>query len=87
MIVQAAALLPIAPLILLPFLIVFFIAVFPLWCVAMLVLVIVRGLMRLVLRRADHPAVAKVDRAFKWVKSFGGLIDWVGGTAAGKSEM
>jgi hypothetical protein len=81
MIVQAAALLPIAPLILLPFIIVFFIVVFPVWCVAMLLLVIIRGIVRLIVRRADHPAVVKLDRVFKWVKSFGGLVDWVGAAA------
>jgi hypothetical protein len=38
------------------------------------VLVIVRGLVKLIFRQADHPAVAAIDRAFNWVKSFGGLI-------------
>jgi hypothetical protein len=81
--IQAAALLPIAPLLLLPFIIVFFIVVFPVWLVAIIVLVIVRGLAKLIFRRAEHPAVAAIDRAFNWVKSFGGLIQ-LGSQALGK---
>ena len=72
--IQAAALLPIAPLLLLPFIVAFFIIVFPVWLVAMIVLVAVRGVTRLLFRRPDHPAVVRVERAYNWVKSFGGLI-------------
>jgi hypothetical protein len=75
--IQAAALLPIAPLLLLPFIVAFFIIVFPVWLVAIIVLVIVRAIAKLVFRRADHPVVAGLDRAFHWVKSFGGLISIV----------
>ena len=74
MVIQAAALLPIAPLLLLPFIVAFFIIVFPIWLVAMIALAIVRGMVRLLVRRSDHPAVASLNRAFNWVKSFGGLI-------------
>ena len=75
--IQAAALLPIAPLLLLPFIVAFFIIVFPVWLVAIIVLVTVRAIAKLIFRRADHPAVVALDRAFLWVKSFGGLISFV----------
>ena len=67
-------LLPIAPIFLLPFIIVFFIAVFPVWLVAMIVLGAVRSLTRLAIRRADHPARQGIEKAFHWVKTFGGFI-------------
>jgi hypothetical protein len=67
-------LLPVAPLLLLPFALIFFVAVFPVWLVAMIVLGLARAALRLVIRRPDHPARVALDRAFSWVKSFGGLI-------------
>jgi hypothetical protein len=74
MMIHAAALLPVAPLLLLPFIIIFFIAIFPLWLVAMIVLGGVRGIVRLMFREGGHPARAGVEKAFRWVLTFGGLI-------------
>ena len=81
MIVAAAAmhltLLPIAPLILLPFALVFFVVVFPFWGVALgilgLVLLILRGINALTRGSLDG-AVAGVHRAFRWVLTFGGFV-------------
>ena len=70
--IAAATLLPIAPLFLLPFILVFFIAVFPIWLVAMMILGAVRWLARLM--SANHPATRGIERAFRWVMTFGGLI-------------
>lgn len=74
MMMHAAALLPIAPLLLLPFIIIFFIAVFPLWLVAMIVLGAARGIARMMFRDPAHGARLRVERAFRWVLTFGGLI-------------
>ena len=70
--IAAATLLPIAPLLLLPFIVVFFIAVFPPWLVALMLL----GGARWVARRISrtHPATQMIERAFRWVMTFGGLI-------------
>lgn len=82
MIVAAAAamhltLLPIAPLILLPFALVFFVIVFPFWGVALgllgLVLLILRGLNSLTHGSLEEPTNA-VYRAFRWVLTFGGFV-------------
>lgn len=82
MIVAAAAamhlsLLPIAPLILLPFALVFFVIVFPFWGIGLgvlgLLLLIFRGLNQL-FRGALDGAVASVHRAFRWVLTFGGFV-------------
>jgi len=73
-------LLPIAPILLLPFILVFFVIVFPLWGVALGVL----GLLLLLARGADWLArkagvnalsgVARaLFRAFRWTLTFGGL--------------
>ena len=67
-------LLPVAPILLLPFILIFFIAVFPLWLVAMILLGLARGIAQLVFRRPDHPARMGIAKAMHWVKSFGGLI-------------
>jgi hypothetical protein len=71
------SLLPIAPLILLPFALVFFVVVFPIWGVALgllgLVLLILRGL-NFVARGALSEVVARVHRAFRWVLTFGGFV-------------
>ena len=75
-------LLPIVPILLLPFIIVFFVIVFPIWGVALAVL----GVLVLLTRGADWlaraagvtalggPAVA-MSRAFRWVLTFGGLTE------------
>ena len=78
--IQMAALLPIAPLILLPFAIVFFIAVFPVWLVAMILLGLVRAIVRLLPGGRQGAPARSLDRAFHWVKSFGGLIHLDGKT-------
>ncbi len=71
------SLLPIAPLLLLPFAIVFFVVVFPLWGVGLgvlgLILVILRGLSKLTGGALDGPATA-VHKAFRWVLTFGGFV-------------
>lgn len=73
------SLLPIIPILLLPFAIVFFVVVFPLWGVALGVL----GLLLLILRGIDKLAnamgssieseVIAMQKAFRWVLTFGGL--------------
>lgn len=79
MIVVAAqlSLLPIAPLILLPFALVFFIVVFPIWGAALgvlgLVLLLLKGL-NAVTRGALDGAVAGVHKVFRWVLTFGGFV-------------
>jgi hypothetical protein len=82
MIVAAAAamhmtLLPIAPLILLPFALIFFIIVFPFWGIALgilgLILLILRGMNSITRGSLDGPTNA-VHRAFRWVLTFGGFV-------------
>ena len=73
------SLLPIIPILLLPFALVFFVVVFPLWGVALGVL----GLLLLIFRGLDwiarsaggsmEGAVAVLYKAFRWVLTFGGL--------------
>ena len=75
MIVHAAALLPIAPILLLPFILVFFIVVFPFWLIAMAVLWILRLLVRAV---GGGPGGRWSDRVqiwFRWVLTFGGFTE------------
>jgi len=73
-------LLPIVPILLLPFILVFFVIVFPIWGVALAVL----GLLLLLARGVDWLARAAgvsafgrvsraLHRAFIWVLTFGGL--------------
>jgi len=76
----AATLLPIVPILLLPFILIFFVAVFPLWLLSLgvlgLLLVLLRGLAKLgELAGTDalSAAAAGVHRAFRWVLTFGGL--------------
>lgn len=77
-------LIPIAPILLLPVILVVFVVVFPLWVVALavvgLVLVIVKGLDKLVQlagSRALSPPAMGMQRAFRWVLTFGGLAERV----------
>jgi len=73
-------LLPIVPILLLPFIFVFFVIVFPLWGVTLAVLgtllLLVRGADWLA-RRAGVNALTGASRAtfraFRWVLTFGGL--------------
>lgn len=78
MIVAAAAhLLPIAPIILLPFALIFFVFVFPIWAVALgvlwLALMLLRGLSKLSGGALDG-AAASTYKAFRWVLTFGGFV-------------
>lgn len=81
-------LLPIVPILLLPFAIVFFVVVFPLWGVALGVL----GLLLLIARGLDWIAkkagiggfesvVHALHTAFRWVLTFGGFAGRVAGKA------
>jgi hypothetical protein len=78
-------LVPIVPILLLPFILIFFVIVFPIWGVALgvlgLLLLIARGLDRLA-RLAGVQAIAGVAEAlaaaFRWVLTFGGLAKRVG---------
>lgn len=71
-------LLPIVPMLLLPFAIIFFVVVFPVWAVALavlgLILLILRGL-NAITRGAMTGAVNGVHGAFRWVLTFGGLTE------------
>jgi hypothetical protein len=75
-------LLPIAPILLLPFIIVFFVVVFPIWGVSLGIV----GLLLLIVRAIDAigraagvdsftPAVEAVGRAFHWILTFGGFTE------------
>lgn len=70
------SLLPIAPLLLLPFALVFFVIVFPVWGVALgvlgLILLVMRGLNALTRGAMTGPTDA-MYRAFRWVLTFGGF--------------
>jgi len=81
-VVAGMGLLPIAPILLLPFIIVFFVIVFPLWGIALGVI----GLLWLIVRALDAigraagvdvfaPAAGAVSRAFRWVLTFGGFTE------------
>ena len=80
--VVGMSLLPIVPILLLPFILIFFVVVFPIWGVALGVL----GLMLLMIRGMDWIArsagssalegdVAETRRVFRWVLTFGGLAE------------
>lgn len=73
--------LPIVPILLLPFILIVFVVVFPLWVVALgvvgLVYVIVLGADKLALAmniRFLSPATRAIHVAFRWVLTFGGLV-------------
>ena len=80
--VAGMGLLPIVPILLLPFILVFFVVVFPLWGLALGVV----GLALLIVRALDAlgraaglnmftPAATATGRAFRWVLTFGGLSE------------
>ncbi len=76
------ALLPIAPIVLLPFIVVFFILIFPLWLVAIALLgalmLVARGLdylLRLVGMTTPTALARGVSNAFHWTLSWGGLAN------------
>lgn len=73
-------LLPIAPIILLPFILVFFVVVFPIWGVALgvlgLLLFITRGIDKLIAAAGGQASVSKpIHTAFRWVLTFGGFTE------------
>lgn len=77
-------LIPIAPILLLPVILVVFVVVFPLWVVALavvgLILVIVKALDKLAQLAGTHalsPPAVGMHRAFRWVLTFGGLAERV----------
>lgn len=77
-------LIPIAPILLLPVILVVFVVVFPLWVIALgvvgLILVIAKALDKVAqlagTRMLSPPALA-IQRAFRWVLTFGGLAERV----------
>ncbi len=77
-------LIPIAPILLLPVILVMFVIVFPLWVIALavvgLILVLVKGVDKLAQMagtRALSPPALAIQRAFRWVLTFGGLAEKV----------
>lgn len=76
---------PIAPILLLPFILVFFVIVFPIWGVSLIVLGILLGLTKgldAALGAAGAhwmgPVVKSLQRAWRWVLTFGGFTDRFG---------
>lgn len=74
------ALLPIAPILLMPFILVFFIAVFPVWLVAMAVLGILLGIARgvdagLKAMKSETRVSGPISSAFHWTLSWGGIAN------------
>lgn len=69
---------PIIPILLLPFILVFFVVIFPLWGISLgvlgLVLLLLRGLSKATNGALDGPAAA-VHRAFRWVLTFAGFTE------------
>jgi len=84
MVVVAAAahltLLPIAPIILLPFILIFFVVVFPFWGLALgvlgLLLLITRGIDKLIATTGGKSEISPpIYKAFRWVLTFGGFTE------------
>ena len=74
------ALLPIAPILLMPFIILFFIIVFPLWLVAMAVLGILFGITKgidaaLGAMKSEARISGPISNAFHWTLSWGGIAN------------
>ena len=77
-------LLPIAPILLLPVILVVFVIVFPLWVIALAVLGLILVIVRLLDKLARLAGMAwlsgpasGMQRAFRWVLTFGGLAEKV----------
>jgi hypothetical protein len=75
-------LIPIVPILLLPFILVFLVIVFPIWGLALgilgFLLLVVRGVDALAKRlgvNAFDSATRGVERGFRWVLTFGGLAE------------
>ena len=77
MVAAQLSLLPIAPLILLPFALVFFVVVFPIWGAALgvlgLILLLLKGL-NVIARGSLDGLVTGVHKVFRWVLTFGGFV-------------
>lgn len=73
--IQAAALLPIAPLLLLPFILLFFIIVFPFWLIGVSLLWLLRTLVRAIGGGPGGRWAARVQIWFRWVLTFGGFTE------------
>jgi hypothetical protein len=74
------ALLPIAPILLMPFILLFFIIVFPVWLVAMAVLGILLGIawgIDALLRsmKLEARISGPISNAFHWTLSWGGIAN------------
>jgi 3-hydroxyacyl-[acyl-carrier-protein] dehydratase len=74
-------LVPIVPILLLPFILIFFVLVFPLWGVALGVLGLLLIIMRAINATAKRvhvglfsTATAALERSFRWVLTFGGFV-------------
>jgi hypothetical protein len=73
-------LVPIVPILLLPFILVFFVIVFPIWGLALGVLgfflIVIRGLNALVKKLGSDAldgAALGMEKSFRWVLTFGGF--------------
>ena len=73
---------PIIPILLLPFILVFFVVVFPLWGVSLGVLWLLASIARGLAKLANLAGVEAFDglapslqRAFRWVLTFGGFTE------------
>lgn len=74
------ALLPIAPILLMPFILLFFVIVFPVWLVAMAVLGILLGVTKAVdaalgAMRSRARISGPISNAFHWTLSWGGIAN------------
>jgi hypothetical protein len=73
--IQTAALLPIAPLLLLPFILIFFIVVFPFWLVGVSLLWLLRTFLRAIGGGPGGRWAARAQIWFRWVLTFGGFTE------------
>lgn len=74
------ALLPIAPILLMPFILIFFIIVFPVWLVAMALLGILLGIAMgidaiLKAMKLEARVSKPISNAFHWTLSWGGIAN------------
>ena len=74
------ALLPIAPILLMPFILIFFIIVFPVWLVAMAVLGILLGITKgidaaLAAIKSETRISGPISNVFHWTLSWGGIAN------------
>lgn len=84
--IQAAALLPIAPLLLLPFILVFFVVVFPFWLIGVALLWMLRTIVRAIGGGPDGRWATKVQVWFRWVLTFGGFAESYAAKVSGAPE-